>query len=97
MTIEQVPAAAWRQWVAANDAAIVDVRRPEEWAQGTLPGAELIPLGRLPAHLADFDQSRPMLIVCRTGSRSNYAATWLRLAGFSAANLAGGMKALGQA
>lgn len=95
--IEQVPAAKWRSWVENNRATVLDVREPAEWNLGTLPDAELIALNDLPRRTADLDRDKPLLIVCRSGNRSNMAARFLAQTGFTAANLAGGMVALGQA
>lgn len=96
--VEQVPAPLWRSWVDATDGQIIDVREPHEWAQGTLPQAQPISLGTLPYRMHGLDKDRPVLLVCRTGARSNQAAQTLALAGFSkVANLAGGMVALGTA
>lgn len=95
--IEQVPAANWHSWVQANTATVLDVREPVEWAQGTLPDAELIPLNDLPGRTTDLDSSKPVLLVCRSGNRSNMAARFLAQAGFQTANLSGGMLALGHA
>ena len=96
-TVEQVAASSWQSWVEGNNATIIDVREPDEWALGTLPGAELISLFDLQARAATLDRSRPILFVCRSGSRSNHAATAFAAAGFHAANLAGGMLKLGPA
>jgi rhodanese-related sulfurtransferase len=50
----------------------------------------------LPAAMTEMDPSTPTLLVCRSGSRSQRAAVFLAMSGFtSVANLAGGMKALG--
>ena len=68
-----------------------------EWTLGTLPDAELISLGNLPVKLAAMDRSKPLLLVCRSGNRSNMAASFLAKAGFRTANLSGGMLALGPA
>ena len=95
--IEQVPATEWDSWVRANDAAVLDVREPGEWTAGTLPEAELIPLAELPSSTDELDRSRPILLVCRSGNRSNLAARFLARAGFTTANLSGGMVALGRA
>jgi rhodanese-related sulfurtransferase len=96
-TIEQVPAAAWRSWTEANEATVIDVREPIEWTLGILPEAELIPLGDLPHRATELDPNRPVLMVCRSGNRSNVAASMLARAGFRTANMAGGMVALGLA
>lgn len=74
----------------AVGAQIVDVREPEEWAEGRIPGATHIPLGDLPARAVELDPTRPVIAVCRSGRRSLDAAAELRGAGFAAASMAGG-------
>ena len=97
-TFDLVPASEWETWSTEHDAVIIDVREPFEWAQGTLPGAELIQLGMLPGHMDDFDQDRAILFICRTGSRSGMAAQYFAMNGFTkAANLTGGLVDLGLA
>lgn len=96
MDIEQVPAAEWEAWVERHDGVVLDVREPYEWEMGTLPGAIQIRLGELPDSLDELDHATPTLVVCRSGNRSQQAAIYMTMAGFeSAANMAGGMKALG--
>jgi sulfur dioxygenase len=73
---------------------ILDVREPNEFTGplGHIPGATLIPLGELSARLGELSGDRPIVAVCRAGSRSAQAITMLRKAGFTdLANLAGGM------
>ena len=41
---------------------LVDVRQPEEYEQGHLPGAQLIPVGELPNRLAELDPARPTIV-----------------------------------
>lgn len=96
MEIEQVPASEWEGWIEQNGGVVLDVREPLEWQLGTLPGAVRIRLGELPEALDSLNPSTPTLVVCRSGSRSHQAAMFLTISGFaSAANMAGGMKALG--
>lgn len=98
MTVEQVPAVRWQEWSQANGATILDVREPHEWARGTLPGSRLISLGSLPAGYDRLDRATPILVVCRSGNRSDTAARFLARAGFAkVANLAGGLIPLGLA
>lgn len=98
MAVEQVAAVRGQQWVEENGAVIIDVREPHEYAMGSLPGAELIRLNDLPGRLDELDPDRAMLIVCRTGNRSNAAAAFLAQRGFDqVANLRGGLFALGLA
>ena len=76
-----------------GEAAIaVDVREPEEWQAGHMGGSVWIPLGELAARAGELPLDRPILIVCRTGSRSAYAADALVAAGYDARNLAGGLQ-----
>lgn len=93
--IEQVGADAWRTWVEENGALLLDIREPFEWQQtGVLPDAKLISMGELPTSLDQLDQDTPILVVCRTGNRSQHAAAWLDSHGYQAANLAGGVVAV---
>ncbi|MGZ3495279.1 MAG: rhodanese-like domain-containing protein [Thermodesulfobacteriota bacterium] len=41
---------------------LVDVRQPEEYEQGHLPGARLIPVGELPNRLAELDPNKPTIV-----------------------------------
>ena len=95
--IEQVPAAQWPEWIQLNDGMLLDVREPGEWSQGLLPGSITISLAFLPASLNRLDNERPILVVCRSGNRSLVAADFLQRNGFRAANLAGGLRAIGLA
>ncbi len=73
---------------------VLDVREPNEFTGplGHIPGAILIPLGELSARSGELAKDRPIVAVCRAGSRSAQAITILRKAGFTeVANLAGGM------
>lgn len=94
---QQVPAVGWQTWVEQNDGILLDVREPTEWAQGMLPGSVTISLGFLPASLGRLDTARPVLVVCRSGNRSMVAAQFLARNGFKAANLLGGLSAIGYA
>ena len=94
--IEQVAATEWSAWIEETAGSLIDVREPHEWRLGTLPGAALISLADLPSAIGGLDPGTPLLIVCRSGNRSQVAAAFLTRSGFRrVANLAGGMKALG--
>jgi rhodanese-related sulfurtransferase len=73
-------------------AVAIDVREADEWHAGHMGGSEWIPLGELGVRAVDLPRDRPLVIVCRTGSRSGYAADALAAAGYDARNLAGGLK-----
>lgn len=93
--ITHVAAADWESWVSENDATILDVREPNEWDRGTLPGAVLISQGEIVDRIEEIPKGRPVLCVCRSGGRSANVATFLAFNEYEAANMSGGMKALG--
>lgn len=73
---------------------ILDVRETAEFTGplGHIEGAVLIPLGELPERLDELRRDRPIVAVCRAGSRSAQATAILQQAGFAeVANLNGGM------
>ncbi len=73
---------------------LVDVREPWEFELARIPGAVLLPLGELPARLAEVPRGRPLVTMCHHGVRSAAAAALLRRAGFAAVrNLTGGIEA----
>lgn len=77
-----------------KDVQVLDVREPAEFhgPLGHIDGALLLPLGSLGVGLDTLDRSRPVVTVCRSGTRSAQAAVLLAQAGFEqVANLAGGM------
>lgn len=77
---------------------IVDVREPDEWFAGRMPGSLLIPLGDIGRRMTELDPCRPVVTVCRSGRRSLYAAAELLAAGFrDVQSLAGGMIAWSEA
>ena len=73
-------------------AFILDVRQPDEWAAGHIPDATLIPLGDLPARIAEVPKDRQVVVVCRSGNRSAQGRDILLGAGRpSVTSMAGGM------
>jgi sulfur dioxygenase len=73
---------------------LVDVREPGEFAGplGHLHDSRLIPIAELAGRMGELDRSRPVVAVCRSGTRSAQAAVLLDKAGFKqVANLAGGV------
>lgn len=73
-------------------AMIIDVREPDEWQDGHIPGALHIPLGSLGARASEIEREREVIIVCRSGNRSSRATAALQRAGYSnVKNLSGGM------
>ena len=78
------------------DAALLDVRTPDEFATGHLVGAENVDL-----HAPDFldrvgglDPARTYYLYCRSGQRSGRAADLMRAAGFADVHNVGGFEEL---
>lgn len=90
--------AAAKATAADKSVQLVDVREPNEWAEGHIHGAVLIPLGELPVRMRELDPAKPVVVVCRSGNRSGRATQFLMQQGFQdVKNLAGGMLAWVQA
>src|SRR5689334_3531958 len=60
--------------IAAGDVDVIDVRGPEEWASGHIPGARLLPLADLRDDPKKGLPRDRVLFVCARGSRSESAA-----------------------
>jgi rhodanese-related sulfurtransferase len=80
----------------SDGAIVLDVRSPEEFAKGHVPGARNIDINEpgFASKVADFDKSKPVLVNCHAGSRGAIAAAELAKLGFkTVCNLEGGLAA----
>ena len=90
-TVPQTDARRLHVDLDAGAVAVLDVRAPEEWAAGHLPGVPNVPLGHLAEQLDALPRDRPLVVHCQGGSRSAIAASVLRAHGFATVvNLTGG-------
>lgn len=71
---------------------VLDVRTQEEWDEYHAPNTTLIPLDELPDRLNELPKDREILVVCRSGNRSQEGRDILINAGFTATSMAGGLK-----
>jgi phage shock protein E len=69
-----------RDWVAKG-ATLLDVRTPDEFAKGHLPGALNVPVQELPARAGEVPGGKPVVVYCMSGRRSAEARRLLELAG----------------
>jgi len=79
-----------------DNASVVDVREDKEIQGGVIKGAQHIKLADLPSKLGGIakDKTQPVLVYCRSGSRSGHACNILTKAGYEdVSNLAGGIMA----
>src|SRR5918992_1292118 len=80
---------------AGEDLVLIDVREPQEWDQGTLPGAYTIPRGVLEGHIdGRLPYDSRVVLYCGSGGRSALAAKSLKEMGYeNGENLDGGFSA----
>lgn len=77
----EVSAATLRDWIAAGEAILVDVREPAEFAEQRIPGSVSIPLTSFrPDMLPEVKDGR-IVLICAIGRRSRKAAELLHAAG----------------
>lgn len=73
-------------------AFILDVRQPEEWNDFHIPDSTLIPLGELASRVDELPRDQEIVVVCRSGNRSQQGRDILLEAGFSqVTSMAGGV------
>jgi phage shock protein E len=72
---------------------VLDVRQPNEFQQGHIAGAKLIPLNDLHRRMKELPQGREIVCVCASGNRSRSAAKTLAKNGYTVFDMHGGMLA----
>lgn len=73
LEIDVQQAAEWRD----EGYFMLDVREPDEWVAGHIPGATLIPLGQLGERFTELPTDQPIIVYCRSGNRSAVARDFL--------------------
>ncbi len=74
-------------------ARVIDVREPEEYERGHVPGALSIPLATVPDSLDLFRGPEPAYVICQAGGRSRRACEYVEVHGIDAINVDGGTSA----
>jgi adenylyltransferase/sulfurtransferase len=89
MTAEELH--RWR--IEKRPHLLIDVREPSENAAASIEGAMLIPLLQLQSSIKRLPKDQPIVVHCQSGGRSAIAVAMLKVQGFDARNLSGGIKA----
>ena len=93
--LEVTPAEAQQQLQTENEAMLIDVREPEEFAIARIDASELIPMNTVPARLQQLESladEKTLLLLCHHGARSLQVAAWLRNQGIeNCFSVAGGI------
>jgi rhodanese-related sulfurtransferase len=71
--------------------ALIDVRTPEEFKSGHIPGAINIDVQVLSGRLKDVPKDKAVVLYCRSGNRSGQAASMLQQAGYTDIHDLGGI------
>lgn len=88
-----IRAAEAKRLLESGQATAVDVREVDEYAAGHIPGALLLPLGKLAQRAETVlpDKHVPLLVYCRSGRRSAEAVRRLEALGYDAVCDLGGI------
>ncbi len=79
---------------ALPDALLLDVRSPEEYSGGHIPGSVNLPLPEIDQAESRFpDKSRPVFIYCLSGARSGQALAVMKRQGYTDLTNIGGIRA----
>lgn len=90
MAISDIDVDALAALIERGDIRLVDVREPDEFAAGHVPGAVLVPLGTVPDNIDAFRGDGPTYVICQAGGRSLRACEFVADHGVEAVNIAGG-------
>ena len=95
--IKQISPAELAAWLADKSREaplLLDVREPWEFDKARIEGAQLVPMGEVPARLDELNPAQPLVAICHHGGRSMQVALFLEKNGFAQVhNLSGGVDA----
>lgn len=73
---------------------LLDVREPDEYADGHIPGITLMPMGEVADRMSEIPKDKQVIVTCRSGNRSGQITDFLREQGFTNVhNMEGGIVA----
>jgi hydroxyacylglutathione hydrolase len=77
----------------ADELQILDVRSPDEWKNGHIPGATHIFLPEVPKKTSQLNKKKPVAVYCDSGYRASLGASILKKEGFEVHNVPGSWQA----
>lgn len=92
-SIAEVSVQGARADIESSKYFLLDVRNESEFVEGHLPGAYHTPYTRLADQIDQLPTQRNLLVSCKSGGRSGRACAYLKRAGYTVTNLAGGFDA----
>jgi rhodanese-related sulfurtransferase len=92
--LQSIKAETLKQWLDHNQAMLVDVREPAEYAAERINGAKSVPLSQFDVNQIPVETGKSLVLCCQTGNRSAQAAKKLLTNGVETViNLEGGLNA----
>jgi phage shock protein E len=82
MFFNNIPCEDAHRMLREQNAQLVDVRTPMEYAQGALPEAVNVPLQAIQMAEEKLDKTRPVILYCMSGTRTRMAKMYLESMGF---------------
>jgi rhodanese-related sulfurtransferase len=76
-----------------DDFILLDVRSPGEYAADAIEGSRLLPVQELSLRVRELPSDKEIIVYCRVGNRSAFAASYLSQLGYTVKNLEGGILA----
>ena len=87
------PAEVAAKMKSGAEIVLIDVREPYEWSTGHVEQAQHIPMAQVPNRLNEIPQDREVVMICRSGARSERVRQFLAGQGYTKVkNLIGGMQ-----
>ena len=87
-----------KDMMARSEVQVIDVREPDEYRRGHVPGAELLPVATVLARREELDHDKDLIFVCAVGQRSALACEMAAAVGLTRLyNLEGGTDAWAKA
>ncbi|WP_373511452.1 rhodanese-like domain-containing protein, partial [Persicitalea sp.] len=97
-TMQSIPAEVFAEKFRNGDLTVIDVRKPTEFEEGHIEGAENLPLDDISDLMAEFPKEKSMYLHCAGGYRSMIASSILKARGFdNVVNIEGGYGAMTKA
>lgn len=83
----RITVAEAKEMMTGDDYVVIDVRNPDEYRTGHVPGASLLPVNSVFARRDELPADKKIIFVCQVGQRSALAAEMAAAAGVPADRL----------
>lgn len=88
--MEEVTVRTLAEVIKTGRVRLIDVREPDEYRSGHVPGAELMTMATVPLRVADLPRNEKLYVICESGARSFQVCAYLEEHGYQVATVQGG-------